>query len=98
MYITICSAEDDTPVEVFINSKNMQSFQWINALMRLLSSVLRHGREQGKFPWYAINDLIDTHDPTGGYFRSDGDKCWVPSIVSHIGLVIKEHCIKNEVV
>lgn len=91
VYITICEHEG-VPVEVFINSKNMQNYQWISALTRLLSSVLRHGLERGAFPEYAIKDLVETHDPTGGYYRSDGDKCWVPSIVAHIGLVIREHC------
>ena len=31
------------PFEVFINSKNMDHFQWIVALTRVVSAVFRHG-------------------------------------------------------
>ena len=68
VYITVNTmriGQQSRPVEVFVNSKNMESFQWISALFRLLSAILR---QPGPFPAYVIEELKDTHDPQGGYF------------------------------
>ena len=51
MYITINNIvlnlgdehEQEFPFEVFINSKNMEQFQWILALTRVISAVFRKG-------------------------------------------------------
>ena len=42
------------PFEVFINSKNMDHFQWIVALTRVLSAVFRKGGE--RVPWARPDD------------------------------------------
>lgn len=89
VYITINSQRIGPqlrPVEVFVNSKNMENFQWISALTRMISSVFR---QPGPFPAFVINELKQTHDPLGGYFVG---KWRCPSIVAHIGLVIEDHC------
>ena len=51
MYITINNMllnpgtehEQEHPFEIFINSKNMEQFQWILALTRVISAVFRKG-------------------------------------------------------
>jgi len=91
VYITINDADVDgvtRPVEVFINSKDMKNFPWISCVTRLLSAQLR---QNGKFPNFIINELLETYDPSGGYFVP-GSGIKVNSIVGHIGLVIKKHC------
>lgn len=78
------------PVEVFVNSKDMENFQWVSCITRLLSAVLRQADE---FPWYAIDELVDTFDPAGGGYiipRTRGKKAH--GIVSHIGIVLLKHC------
>lgn len=78
------------PIEVFLNTKEMTHFQWVSCIMRLLSSVLRR---EGPFPWFAIEELIETFDPAGGGYiipKSRGKKA--NGIVSHIGYVLKQHC------
>lgn len=89
VYITINNKKVGStvrPVEIFINSKNMESFQWVNALTRLLSAAMQ---QPGPFPLYLIEELKQTHDPQGGYFVKQGR---VSSIVAHIGTVLEEHC------
>ena len=51
MYITINNLvlnagtehEQEYPFEIFVNSKNMEHFQWILALTRVISAVFRKG-------------------------------------------------------
>lgn len=91
IYITINSQEFEDgprPVEVFVNSKDMQNFQWITALMRLFSAILQ---QPGPFPAFAIKELKETYDPHGKFFY---EKKQHNSVVSLIGAVIERHCEK----
>lgn len=91
VYITINDAKIDgaiRPIEIFINSKNMKNFPWISCVTRLLSAQLRQG---GEFPSFVIDELLDTYDPSGGYFIPK-TSIKVNSIVAHIGYVLKTHC------
>lgn len=90
MYVTINDAEFDgqlRPVEIFVNSRNVQSFQWINVLMRMLSAQLQ---QPGPFPEFVISELLESYDPEGGYFAPGIGR--VNSIAAHIGTVFKKHC------
>ena len=91
VYITINDAEVDgqlRPIEVFINSKHMESFQWISCTTRLLSASFR---QDGPFPDFIIGELLETFDPKGAYFIPGTGKK-VNSIVAHIGMILEEHC------
>ena len=76
------------PFEVFINSKNMDHFQWIVALTRILSAVFRKGGDVT----FIVEELKAVFDPRGGYFKAGG--VYMPSIVAEIGAVIEQH-MKN---
>ena len=76
------------PFEIFINSKNMDHFQWIVALTRILSAVFRKGGDVT----FIVEELKAVFDPRGGYFKSGG--VYMPSIVAEIGAVIEQH-MKN---
>ena len=92
VYITINDAEIDgvkRPIEIFINSKNMENFPWISCVTRLISAVLR---QKGEFPSFLIDELIETYDPKGGYFIPNSDGAKANSIVAHIGYIFKQHC------
>ena len=73
------------PFEIFINSKNMDHFQWIVALTRLMSAVFRKGGDVT----FLAEELQAVFDPKGGYFKAGGK--FMPSIVAEIGAVIEHH-------
>ena len=77
--------EQRRPFEVFINSKNMDHFQWIVALTRILSAVFRKGGDVT----FIVEELKAVFDPKGGYFKAGG--IYMPSIVAEIGAVIEQH-------
>lgn len=93
MYITINDIilNEDTehearrPFEVFINSKNMDNFQWVVALTRLISAVFRKGGDTT----FMVEELKAVFDPKGGYFKPGG--VFMPSIVAEIGHCIERH-------
>jgi len=89
MYITINDTElpDGSlrPIEIFINTKDQSHHQWIVALTRVISALFR---KPGPF-LFIIEELEQVFDPIGGYF--DGGKM-IPSIVAHVGKVLREHC------
>ena len=93
MYITIndiilnegTEHEARRPFEVFINSKNMDNFQWVVALTRLISAVFRKGGDTT----FMVEELKAVFDPKGGYFKPGG--IFMPSIVAEIGHCIERH-------
>ncbi len=77
--------EHRRPFEVFINSKNMDHFQWIVALTRIISAVFRKGGDVT----FLGEELQAVFDPRGGYFKKGGR--FMPSLVAEIGDVIEQH-------
>ncbi len=73
------------PFEIFINSKNMEHFQWIVALTRIMSAVFRKGGDVT----FLVEELKAVFDPRGGYFKAGG--VYMPSIVAELGYVIEQH-------
>jgi len=73
------------PFEIFINSKNMDHFQWIVALTRIISAVFRKGGDVT----FLVDELRSVFDPRGGYFKKGGK--YMPSIVAEIGDSIECH-------
>jgi hypothetical protein len=77
--------ESRRPFEIFINSKNMDHFQWIVALTRIMSAVFRKGGDVT----FLVEEMKAVFDPRGGYFKSGG--IYMPSIVAEIGAVVEDH-------
>ena len=96
MYITINNIllnrdtehEQEYPFEIFINSKNMEQFQWILALTRVISAVFRKGGDAT----FLAEELKQVFDPQGGYFKKGGK--FMPSLVAEIGDVLETHMKK----
>jgi hypothetical protein len=96
MYITIndmilnmdTEYEERRPYEVFINSKNMEHFQWVLALTRVISAVFRKGGDS----CFLVEELKSVFDPKGGYFKKGG--VFMPSLVAEIGCTIEQHLKK----
>lgn len=87
--------ETRQPYEVFINSKNMDHFQWVVALTRVISAVFRKGGDV----CFLVEELKAVFDPQGGYFKKGGK--FMPSLVAEIGDAIESHMkmiglIKND--
>ncbi len=76
------------PFEIFINSKNMEHFQWAVALTRIMSAVFRKGGDVT----FLVDELKAVFDPRGGYFKTGG--VYMPSIVAELGFVIEDHLKK----
>jgi hypothetical protein len=93
MYVTINDIvlnegtpnEQRRPFEVFINSKNLDHFQWIVALTRIISAVFRKGGDVT----FLVEELKAVFDPRGGYWQSGGK--FMPSIIAELGYVIEKH-------
>lgn len=93
LYITINDAvlnpgtghEQRRPFEIFINSKNLEHFQWVVALTRVISAVFRKGGDIT----FLVEELKAVFDPQGGYFKSGGR--FMPSLVAEIGDAIETH-------
>ncbi|HEX5960877.1 MAG TPA: NrdJb [Rhodanobacteraceae bacterium] len=93
MYVTIndivlnekTEFEMRRPFEIFINSKNMDNFQWIVALTRIMSAVFRKGGDVT----FLVEELKAVFDPRGGYFKAGG--VYMPSIVAELGNIIETH-------
>jgi len=73
------------PFEMFINSKNMDQFQWIVALTRVASAVFRKGGDVT----FLAEELKAVFDPHGGYFKRGGK--FMPSVVAEIGDALEKH-------
>ncbi len=84
MYITINDIilnegtpyEQRRPFEIFINSKNLDHFQWIVAL-------------KGGDVAFLVEELKAVFDPRGGYWKPGGK--FMPSLIAEIGDVIEKH-------
>lgn len=77
--------EHRRPFEIFINSKNMDHFQWIVALTRVMSAVFRKGGDVT----FLVEELKSVFEPSGGYYKRGGK--FVPSLVAEIGEVVEKH-------
>ena len=80
--------EQEYPFEIFINSKNMEHFQWVLALTRVLSAVFRKGGDAT----FLVDEMKQVFDPQGGYFKKGGR--FMPSLVAEIGEVLETHMKK----
>jgi hypothetical protein len=93
MYVTIndivlnegTEHEQRRPFEIFINSKNLDHFQWIVALTRIISAVFRKGGDVT----FLVEELKAVFDPRGGYWQAGGK--FMPSIIAELGHVIEKH-------
>src|SRR5689334_18032579 len=93
MYVTIndivlnegTEYEQRRPFEVFINSKNLDHFQWIVALTRVISAVFRKGGDVT----FLVDELKAVFDPKGGYWQPGGK--FMPSTIAELGCVIERH-------
>ena len=95
LYITINDMVLDGvhhPYEMFINSKNMDHFQWVLALTRLVSAVWRKGGDST----FLVEELKNVFDPKGGYYKRGG--VYMPSLVAEIGTVVEQHLVATGVI
>jgi len=88
MYITINDVIQDgrrRPFEIFINSKNLDHYQWIVALTRIISAVFRKGGDVT----FLVEELKAVFDPRGGYWQPGGK--FMPSIIAELGYIVEKH-------
>ncbi len=95
MYVTIndivlnegTEYEKRRPFEIFINTKNLDHYQWIVALTRIMSAVFRKGGDVT----FLVDEMKAVFDPRGGYWKKGG--IFMPSIIAELGYVVEKHLI-----
>jgi hypothetical protein len=95
MYVTIndiilnegTEHEKRRPFEIFINSKNLDHYQWIVALTRIISAVFRKGGDVT----FLVDELKAVFDPRGGYWKPGGK--FMPSIIAELGYIVEKHLV-----
>jgi hypothetical protein len=95
MYVTVndivlnegTEHEKRRPFEIFINSKNLDHYQWIVALTRIISAVFRKGGDVT----FLVDELKAVFDPRGGYWQTGGK--FMPSIIAELGYIVEKHLI-----
>jgi hypothetical protein len=95
MYVTIndivlnygTEHESRRPFEIFINSKNLDHYQWIVALTRIMSAVFRKGGDVT----FLVEELKAVFDPRGGYWKPGGK--YMPSLIAELGEVVEKHLV-----
>jgi hypothetical protein len=95
MYVTIndiilnegTEFEKRRPFEIFINSKNLDHYQWIVALTRIISAVFRKGGDVA----FLVDELKAVFDPRGGYWQAGGK--FMPSIIAELGYIVEKHLV-----
>jgi len=93
MYVTIndivlnmdTEHESQRPFEIFVNSKNLDHYQWIVALTRIMSAVFRKGGDVT----FIVEELKAVFDPRGGYWQPGGK--YMPSIIAELGHIVEKH-------
>jgi hypothetical protein len=93
MYITINDVilnegtehEQRRPFEIFINSKNLEQYQWVVAMTRIMSAVFRKGGDVT----FLVDEMKAVFDPKGGYWQSGGR--FMPSIIAEMGHIVERH-------
>ena len=93
MYVTIndivlnagTEHESQRPFEIFVNSKNLDHYQWIVALTRIMSAVFRKGGDVT----FLVDELKAVFDPRGGYWQAGGK--FMPSIIAELGHIVEKH-------
>jgi hypothetical protein len=86
MYVTVndiilnegTEHEKRRPFEIFINSKNLDHYQWI---------VARKGGDVT----FLVDELKAVFDPRGGYWQPGGK--FMPSIIAELGYIVEKHLI-----
>jgi len=95
MYVTIndivlnegTEFEKRRPFEIFINTKNLDHYQWIVALTRIMSAVFRKGGDVT----FLVDEMKAVFDPRGGYWKKGG--VFMPSIIAELGYIVEKHLI-----
>ena len=83
IYFTIVGGAE--PESFFINTKRMESYQWIITTMTGFSRQIQLGATIESI----IKDMKEAFDVNGSYFIPGGQK--VNSIVHHLGLILERH-------
>jgi ribonucleoside-diphosphate reductase alpha chain len=87
LYVTINDLIVDgrrRPFEIFFNSKAVDGYQWMTALSRTISAVLRQSNDAS----FLVEELRAIHDPRGGFWHG---KAYVPSMCALIGDTLALH-------
>ncbi|MBF0453608.1 MAG: hypothetical protein HQL72_02185 [Magnetococcales bacterium] len=76
--------------EIFVNTKNMENYDWIVAWSLTASAIFR----QVENPAFLVEQLAAVHSPKGGYIKPGSQGRWVGSLVVEIGDCIEKEMLR----
>ncbi len=88
-YVTINDIVDEAgrrPFEIFINTRDASHQEWVMALTRLLSAIMRRGGDISFLP----EELKAIHSSVGGGWLGQS---YIPSRVALIGNILEKHLL-----
>jgi ribonucleoside-diphosphate reductase alpha chain len=89
-YVCINDVEENgklIPFEIFVNSKDIHTQEWLLPLTRMISAVFRRGRGDVAFVAEELQQVFSIK--TGTFYN--GEYC--PSLVAALGKIIEKHFI-----
>lgn len=89
-YIFIVHDEQNIPRECFIHTKAPEHHQWISALTRMVSAVLRTSSD----PMFIAQELQEIFDPRGGTFIG---MRYTGSVISVFGRILEHHLLNHPI-
>ena len=89
LFLTLNFLPDNTPWEIFINSKTVTHFQWVQAMTVTLSAAMQNGHVME-----LLAELKTIHDPaTGGIWYKRKN---YPSLIALIAHEIEQLCLAKK--
>ena len=95
VYVTINDIETPygyRPLEIFINARVMESWQWIQFSCRMMSAIFRSYAKVEQWPTFVVEEMTKTWDPGHRYWSQHYKGQFMNSVVHEIGFILREHC------
>ena len=84
VYVTINDWDDGQPYEIFISTMSVKYTEWMTALTRMISSIMRQGIDISFVP-RELQQVASSHDSAWI------DGIYYPSLIAYIGKTIENH-------
>ncbi len=88
LYVTVNQSADGYPFEVFFNSKDARTQEWMVALSLMITAILRKGDGDVQFIAEELGSVHSTHDTAWIKIPGEEKSRFFGSIISYIGFIL----------
>jgi len=88
LYVTVNQSPEGFPFEVFFNSKDARSQEWMTALSLMITAILRKGDGDVKFIAEELGSVHSIHDTAWIKIPGEEKPKFFGSLISYIGYVL----------